>query len=187
MQTIRKNKDRSPRPEPLAPNEAGELLPIVCAPWWHWWLAVLTVLAVAVVVYWPTLSNDLVNWDDFDYLTKNDYVAERGGLSRIWDRHEKHEQFYPMVFTSLWLEHKFTLWLRGETAKDSYKGIHHLERGFEPRVHHLTNMVLHALCAALVVWLLRLLGVSPWVAWLTAALFAVHPINVASVVWTAER
>ena len=147
----------------------------------------MTVAAMAVAVYWPTLNNDLVNWDDFDYLTKNDYVAERGGLSRIWDRHEKHEQFYPMVFTSFWLEHKFTLWLRGETAKDSYEGVFHLDRGFEPWIHHLTNMLLHAACAALVVWLLRLLGVSPWVAWLTAALFAVHPINVASVAWTAER
>jgi Flp pilus assembly protein TadD len=162
-------------------------LPLYSAPWHHWWLAAVVAMAAAVVVYWPTLDNGLINWDDFEYLTKNDYVAESGGLKRIWDPDEKHEQFYPMVFSSFWLEHKFTLWLKDEKALADYSKVDHLDRGFDPAVHHATNLILHALCAGLVVWLLRVIGVSPWVAWLTAMLFAVHPINVASVAWTAER
>ncbi len=164
-----------------------DLAPIVSAPWWHWWLAALLVAAAAVVVYLPTVDNDFITWDDPDYLTKNDYVAESGGLSRIWDPSEDHQQYYPLVFSSFWLEHKLVLKMRGEEAKESVKGISPAKRGFEPWIFHLTNLILHALNAALLVWVLRLLGVKPWVAWLTAGLFALHPINVASVSWAAER
>ncbi len=187
MATTPGKKRRPSGPDRRLFTDQRDLLPLAESRAWQWWLAAATVLGMALIVYWPTLHNDLINWDDFEYLTKNDYVAERGGLARIWNYKEKHEQFYPMVFTSFWLEHKITLKLRGKEALDSVKGVDHLERGFEPKVHHLTNMVLHGVCAALVVWLLRLLGVKPWVAWLTAALFTVHPINVASVAWTAER
>ncbi len=174
------------RPDPVA-DPGVDLLPLAPAPRHHWWLAGAVVFALAVVAYWPTVNNDFVNWDDHEYLTENDYVAERGGLARIWDPREQHRQFYPMVFSSYWLEHKLTLWLRGQAALDSYAGVDPADRGFEPRIHHATNLVLHAACAALVVCLLRLLGVSPWVGLLTAALFALHPINVASVAWVAER
>ncbi|MFQ5490875.1 MAG: tetratricopeptide repeat protein [Phycisphaerae bacterium] len=167
--------------------EAPELLPVGPGRAGVWWLIAGMSLLAGLVVYWPTVHNDFVNWDDHDYLSKNDYVAERGGIWRIWDLDEKHNQYYPMVFSTFWLEHKITLWRHDEQAKESYKGVHPTDRGFEPWIFHLTNTILHALNAALVVWLLRLLGVRPWVAWLTAGLFAVHPINVASVAWAAER
>lgn len=130
-------------------------------------MAAVLVSAAAAAVYWPTLGNDFVTWDDPDYITNNPYVSDPDGLAKIWDPGAKHEQYYPLVFTSYWLEYK--AW------------------GFEPRGYHLTNLVLHALNAGVLVWLLRLLGVRPWAAWLAAGLFAVHPINVASVAWAAER
>ncbi len=173
------------RREPVA--TLPELLPIDPAPAWQWWLGVVVAVAAAVIVYLPTYNNDLINWDDPDYLIKNDYIAESGGLARIWNPIGDHEQFYPLVFSSYWLEHKLVLWKNGETALESVKGVNPSDRGFEPWIFHLDNLILHAINAGLVVWLLRLLGLNPWVAWFAAALFAVHPINVASVAWIAER
>ncbi|MGA2903420.1 MAG: tetratricopeptide repeat protein [Candidatus Korobacteraceae bacterium] len=61
--------------------------------------------------------------------------------------------------------------------------LYHLDSGR----HHETNALLHALNAVLLFWVLwratGLIGRS----WFVAALFAVHPINVESVAWVAER
>jgi hypothetical protein len=56
-----------------------------------------------------------------------------------------------------------------------------------PGGHHQTSMLLHALNAALLFWvLLRATGYAGR-SFMVAALFAVHPINVESVVWISER
>jgi len=167
--------------------KAPESLPVSAAPWRHWWLAALLAAAAGLVVYWPTLHNDFVNWDDHDYLTKNTYLTEPGGLAKIWDPDAKQQQYYPMVFSSFWLEYRLDLELRAHRLGVAVSDLTTKQREFNPGVFHGTNMVLHAINVALIVWLLQLLGVRPWVAWLTAGLFAVHPINVASVSWAAER
>jgi tetratricopeptide (TPR) repeat protein len=53
--------------------------------------------------------------------------------------------------------------------------------------HHLTNVVLHALNAALVFLLLRQLTGAWWRSLMVAWLFAIHPLRVESVAWVAER
>ena len=85
MKKSRRNTAGSRRPPRGDRFAAGQpaLLPIVSAPWWQWWLPALLVAAAVLVVYWPTLDNDFVNWDDPDYLKKNDYVSDWQGLSRI--------------------------------------------------------------------------------------------------------
>jgi len=168
-------------------GKAPESLPVVAAPWRHWWLAALLAVAASLVVYWPTLHNDFVNWDDHYYITNNEKLTEPGGLARIWNPRVKQEQYYPMVFSSFWLEYRLDLEVRAHRLGVAVSDLTTKQREFNPGVFHGTNMVLHAINAALIVWLLQLLGVRPWVAWLTAGLFAVHPINVASVSWAAER
>jgi len=144
-----------------------ELLPIAAARWWHWWVPALLTALAAAVAYLPALHNDFVSWDDPGHITENEDVAAPDGLRRIWNPWQTERQYYPLVFTSYWLEYR--AW------------------GLNPYGYHLTNLVLHAVNAALLIAVLRLLGVKPWVAWLTAALFALHPINVASVAWATER
>jgi len=77
------------------------------------------------------------------------------------------DQYYPLVFTSFWLEHH--AW------------------GLDPRGYHTTNLVLHVLNVVLVLWLLRTLGASIGVAAAAAAVFALHPAQVSSVAWITER
>jgi tetratricopeptide (TPR) repeat protein len=59
--------------------------------------------------------------------------------------------------------------------------------GLNPGGHHLTNVILHSLNAALLFFLLHRLTRRLWPSWLTAALFAWHPLHVESVAWIAER
>ena len=57
----------------------------------------------------------------------------------------------------------------------------------DPGGHHQTNMLLHALNAVLLFWVCCARPGYTGRSFMVAALFAVHPINVESVVWIAER
>ena len=59
--------------------------------------------------------------------------------------------------------------------------------GLNPGGHHITNVVLHATTAILLFLVLRSMTAALWRSALVAALFAVHPLHVESVVWVAER
>ena len=53
--------------------------------------------------------------------------------------------------------------------------------------HHLVNVALHALNVLLLFWLLQKATGAVWRSFFVAALFAVHPLNVETVAWVAER
>ncbi len=112
----------------------------------------------------PALRGGYV-WDDDDYVTRNRTLQDAEGLRRIWLELGAIPQYYPLVHTSFWLEHR--LW------------------GLRPLGYHLTNVLLHALAAWLVVAILRRLDVPG--AWLAGAVFALHPVHVESVAWITER
>lgn len=138
-----------PRPEA---TRAGLILPA------------LAILLLTVAAYLPAIRGDYI-WDDDSYLTENRTITEPGGLRAIWLEREASPQYYPLVFSSFWLEHR--LW------------------GLNPMGYHLVNVLLHALSALLLWRLLWRLGVPG--AWLAAAVFALHPVHVESVAWITER
>jgi hypothetical protein len=59
--------------------------------------------------------------------------------------------------------------------------------GMNPWGHHLGNVLVHALNAALVFAWLRLMTGASWRSLSVAALFAVHPLRVEPVLWVTER
>jgi tetratricopeptide (TPR) repeat protein len=77
----------------------------------------------------------------------------------------KTYQYYPLVFTSLWIDHRLF--------------------GLDPMGYHVVNVLLHLANAGLVLLLARRLAIPG--AGFVAALFAVHPMMVESVAWVAER
>ena len=101
--------------------------------------------------------------DDDAYLPSAS-LKSTAGLCRIWAELGAKPQYYPMVYSVFWLEHR--LW------------------GEDTLGYHLVNISLHALGAMLVWRILRRLAIPG--AWLAAAIFALHPIQVESVAWISE-
>jgi protein O-mannosyl-transferase len=124
----------------------------------------LALVAAVVVTYLPALRAGLI-WNDDTYLTENPTLDGAAGLQAIWANTRANEQYYPIVFSTFWVEKR--LW------------------GLHPLGYHLVNVLLHAGSALLLWWLLRRLGL-PGAAF-AAALFALHPVCVESVAWVTER
>ena len=59
--------------------------------------------------------------------------------------------------------------------------------GHGPAVHHLTNVLLHAASAVLLLVVLWRMTGRLWPSALVAAVFAVHPLRAESVAWVTER
>jgi hypothetical protein len=131
-----------------------------------WPLASLIV--VTAVAFSPAFRADFVRWDDHIYVTENQLLRDLKGLGEIWNpRSEKLRQYYPLTFSSYWVEYQ--LW-------DLNSG-----------PYHVVNVLLHVVNSLLVASLVGSLGGSPWVAAGAAALFALHPAQVESVAWVTER
>lgn len=120
-------------------------------------------LALVMVVYQPALRAGFV-WDDDKYVTENPLLTAPDGLRQIWFSTHTQSQYFPLVYTTFRLERR--LW------------------GLNPLGFHLVNILLHGINAILVWGVLRRLRVPG--AWVAAALFAVHPVQVESVAWVTE-
>ncbi len=124
----------------------------------------LALLSLTLLAYRPVLGAGFI-WDDDSHVAANATLRNLQGLQTIWTDPSVQAQYYPLTFTSFWIE--YHLW------------------GLHPGGYHLVNILLHAVNAVLVWRLLLLLGVPG--AWWAAAVFALHPVHVESVAWISER
>lgn len=124
----------------------------------------LALLAITLAAYLPAFRAGYI-WDDDTYVVNNALLRTTGGLAQIWLRPGATPQYYPLVYTTYWLE--YHAW------------------GTSPAGYHVVNVLLHAANAVLVWLVLRRLRVPA--AWLAAAVFTLHPVHVQSVAWIAER
>lgn len=130
--------------------------------WSGWWPA-LVLFAVPLVVYMPSLQAGFI-WDDRFLLTENPLMRLQDGLARLWFSTQNYD-YYPVTYSSFWIE--WRLW------------------GLNPVGYHVVNILLHAANGLLLWRVLVRLGIPG--AWFAALLFAIHPVNAASVGWIAER
>jgi Flp pilus assembly protein TadD len=123
----------------------------------------LLLIVVVLAAYSPAIGGGLV-WDDDAHITT---AALQGwdGLRRIWFSLGATQQYYPVLHSAFWLEHR--LWGEAEAG------------------YHLANMSMHALGACLVVLVGQRLAIRG--AWIAAFVFALHPVNVESVAWISEQ
>jgi tetratricopeptide (TPR) repeat protein len=130
--------------------------------WKRGWLKGWLLLIAVIFVYQPVWHGKPI-WDDDAHLTPPALRSSQG-LARIWIEPGATQQYYPLVHSIFWVEHK--LW------DDATLG------------YHLINILLHAFSALLFWKILRQLQVPG--AYLAAAMFALHPICVESVAWISE-
>jgi tetratricopeptide (TPR) repeat protein len=115
------------------------------------------------LAYLPALQGGLL-WDDSSHVTKPE-LQSLHGLWRIWFDLGATQQYYPLLHSAFWIEHR--IW------GDAVAG------------YHLTNIVLHTLAACLVMMVVRRLSLPG--AWLAAFIFALHPACVEAVAWISEQ
>ena len=160
------------------------------------WVCAL-IFGVTLLAYFPALQSGFI-WDDAAHVTRQD-LQSLHGLKQIWVEVGVTQQYYPLLHTAFWVEHR--LW------------------GESPLGYHLLNVLLHATAACLLGLTLQrlfeeeraqqvcappegrqhgvgrgadLLRPSPrWhrtgAAWFAALLFALHPVCVESVAWVSEQ
>ncbi len=132
---------------------------------------VIIFLAVLVLVtYWPVQHyHEFNNFDDFVYITNNPSLQQGITLKNI-------KTAFADISVGHW--HPIT-WLSHMLDCQIFR----LNAGG----HHWTSVIIHLINAALLFLFLNFATGAVGRSAFVAALFAVHPINVESVAWIAER
>jgi hypothetical protein len=127
-------------------------------------------LAIATLaLYYPVHTHPFLNYDDSLYVTENDQVqAGTTWLTVKWA--------FTTFEVGTW--HPLT-WLSHALDCQLY--------GLDPSGHHDSSLLLHTLNVVLLFWVLQSATGYVGRGAMVAALFALHPINVESVAWIAER
>jgi tetratricopeptide (TPR) repeat protein len=129
----------------------------------------LLLMAVTLALYAPVARNAFVNFDDDNCIINNAHV--RAGLT--WNTVKwsftsfEQGNWHPLT----WLSHAL-----------DYEWF-----GLDAAGHHLVSAWLHAMNVAILFWLLQSATGRTWRSLVVAALFGIHPVNVESVAWAAER
>jgi len=147
----------------------------------------ILIFLVSFLIYLPVLKNGFVQWDDGTYVYENPHIRSLGLDTLFWmfTSFSYANNWHPLT----WLSHALDIafW------------------GLNPLMHHLTNILLHALNTLLVFFLtfrlVERVGTqkekqaetafpfpSPMIVGVVAALlFGLHPLHVESVAWASER
>lgn len=143
----------------IEPPRIGRLDLVLC----------ILLAALTLAVYFRATLNPFVNFDDPSYVVENPHVQQ--GLTRatvIWAFTNRYEMnWHPLT----WLSH----------------AVDYRLFGLNPAGHHWMNVLLHVFNSLILFLLLTRATGSRVKSLIVAALFALHPINVESVAWVAER
>jgi len=134
---------------------------------------VLAVCIFLVLIIWAVYGQvtrfGFVNFDDGIYVYQNDVVqgdlTAQNCLQVFTYIHAAN--WHPLTTLSLMLDHHFY--------------------GLNAGGYHLTNLLFHTINVLLLFWVLRRMTGRIWPPAFAAALFAIHPLRVESVVWVTER
>ncbi len=129
----------------------------------------LLLAAITLALYNPVVQHPFVNYDDDRYVTENPHVRQGlTGQTIAWALTSGDQSnWHPLT----WISHALDYSL--------YR--------MNPVGHHFTSVLLHTANVVLLFLILLSATGRTWASAFVAALFAMHPINVESVAWVAER
>ena len=137
----------------------------------HVGLALISLAALTFAAYWGVTGHDFIIFDDGAYVYENPLVSQGlsiEGLAWAFDTAGKEDTYWhPLT----WISHMLDVSLFG----------------LQPAGHHLVSLLLHVANSLLLFLLLRQMTGADGRSLLVAGLFALHPVNVESVAWIAER
>lgn len=132
-------------------------------------LIVLLIIVSILLVYAQVGSHEFINFDDQLYVTNNPIV--KAGVT--WNGIK-----WAFSFSDRTYWHPLT-WLSHMVDCELF--------GLNPGKHHLVNVFLHIINSILLFLVFMMMTGTLWRSAFVAFLFALHPINVDSVAWIAER
>ncbi|MGB8013060.1 MAG: tetratricopeptide repeat protein [Terriglobales bacterium] len=126
-------------------------------------------MLATLLLYVRVMHHEFLVFDDDVYVTRNIHVNTGLHLDNfVWAFTSFAEaNWHPLT----WISHMADCQIFGLNAGP----------------HHLVNVALHALNVLLLFWLLQRATGAVWRSFFVAALFAVHPLNVETVAWVAQR
>ena len=132
------------------------------------WVLIFILFLAILGVYYQSLHHEFINFDDPYYINNNSYIRDPSwkGIYKIFSE-PIVGNYFPLQILSYALDYQ----------------IGHIQ----PFGYHLHNLLLHLLNAILVFLLLKRIFSNTWISFLSALLFGLHPVNVESVTWVAER
>jgi len=133
-------------------------------------LLIVSICALTLWAYGPSLNNDFINWDDPVYLLFNPVVQELSfsNLREIFlTFSEGYYHYHPLTIATYALEHHWG--------------------GLNPRIYHTTNLVLHLVNILLCFLFMYILTKDNVLSLLCAFFFGMHPMHGESVLWVTAR
>ncbi|MGC9036948.1 MAG: glycosyltransferase family 39 protein, partial [Verrucomicrobiia bacterium] len=135
------------------------------------WMIAAAIAAITIIVFLPVIYYEFLVYDDPDYVTLNPYVLNGLTLEGIkWafvNLHTDKTYWHPLTWIFLFLDCQLF--------------------GANPGAMHLMNLCYHVINAILVFFVLHRLSGSIGKSAVVAAIFALHPIQIETVVWISER
>lgn len=135
---------------------------------------VLALVFITTLVYYSSLDNKLTNWDDKGYLNENESIKHL------------HDDSLSTTVSYLLNPENPQMGNYHPLTMISY-GLEYAKYGLDPKPYHVTNLILHILATIATFYFVKRLTRNGWVAFLSALLFAIHPMHVESVAWVSER
>lgn len=132
-------------------------------------ITIIFLTALVMALYWPVGGYDFIALDDNLYVVENANLQRGFSLQNFtWAMNTFHTtNWHPLTWISYMVDYElFSL---------------------NPGGYHVHNLILHILNTLLLFILLRQMTGEFWKSAVVAALFAVHPMNIESVIWIAER
>ena len=126
-------------------------------------------IVATLIAYEPIRHNGFVNYDDNSYILDNAQVKSGITWESLGQAFTKPHfyMWHPLTTLSHMLDYQLF--------------------GLNPSGHHLISVAIHIVNALLLFWILKNITGAIWPSAFVAAVFALHPLQVESVAWAAER